>query len=70
MAAALKVLNSVHLPTWLAAFVLFMVGQFVVIQNGTPLDLSTKEGWTNLLVGLFMAAVAFLQKATPATLKS
>ena len=63
----LKVLNAVHLPTWFTAFVLFMVGQFAVLQNGTPLDLSTKEGWTNLLVGLFMAAVVFLQKVTPAT---
>jgi hypothetical protein len=65
----LKALNNVHLPTWLFAFIAWIIGSFVVTMNGTPVDLSTTDGRLNVVMAVFMAAIAFLQKVTPTTLK-
>lgn len=63
------VLNAVHLPTWLLAFVGFTVGYFTITinANGNPVDFNTTQGRMEIAVGFFMALVTFLQKVTPAT---
>ena len=63
----LKALNSIHLPTFVMAFVAVFASEFVIYFNGTPVDLSTNQGRANLSAALIGLLIAALQKATPST---
>jgi hypothetical protein len=53
--------NDLHIPTYVVAFVLYVIGQFTLTANGGQvLDLSTNEGRVTaagILIGILIKAL-------------
>jgi hypothetical protein len=54
-------IQGIHIPTFVTVFIVSLLTQFAITQNGVPIDISTNEGRANVVVAIILLLAKTVQ---------